>query len=114
MFGKLFSAFTGGSSFNNVQVEEFKNLMKEKDTVILDVRTADEFRGGKIPGAKNINAMSSNFASEIAKLDKSKTYLVYCLSGGRSRTACSAMTNAGFENVYNLQGGISSWTGKLA
>ena len=50
----------------------------------------------------------------IQKLDKNKNYYVYCHSGVRSVQACQIMKSFGFENLYNLLGGISEWTGQKA
>jgi len=77
--------------------------------VILDVRSGFEFGGDKITGAKNISYTSGGFKSYVEKLDKSKTYLVYCASGSRSVGAVNTMKQMGFENVYNLKGGIEHW-----
>lgn len=86
-----------------------KMIAEDPSIVILDVRTAQETDAGTLPNAIKIDYRSSNFDSEIAKLDKSKTYLVYCKAGGRSSSACDKMTEAGFTNVINMQGGYSSW-----
>lgn len=76
---------------------------------VIDARTPEEFTGGHIAGAQNINVSLQSFANEIAKLDKSKKYLVYCNAGNRSFFASTMMSNAGFNDVYNLQGGIFEW-----
>jgi rhodanese-related sulfurtransferase len=98
-----------GSTTADVEPEKFEELTKEKDVVILDVRSAFEFGGDKIAGAQNISYTSSGFKPYIEKLDKSKTYLVYCASGSRSVGAVSNMQKMGFEKVYNLKGGIEHW-----
>nr|MTA36229.1 rhodanese-like domain-containing protein [Actinomycetota bacterium] len=77
--------------------------------VVLDVRTAGEFSSGHIDGAINIDVEGMNFDSEIAKLDKSATYAVYCQSGRRSGIAVGKMSDAGFASLSNLEGGIQSW-----
>ena len=98
-----------GSTEADVDPAEFKELTNEKDAVILDVRSGFEFGGDKIKGAQNISYTSSGFKSYIEKLDKSKTYLVYCASGSRSVGAVNNMKKMGFEKVYNLKGGIDRW-----
>lgn len=80
-----------------------------EDFVILDIRTPDEFNGGHIAGSVNIDFYESNFASELDKLAKDKTYFVYCNSGNRSGTAMGTMRDLGFTDVYDLDGGIQSW-----
>ncbi|RAI92047.1 rhodanese-like domain-containing protein [Algoriphagus yeomjeoni] len=89
---------------------EFEGLMKNKGAVrVLDVRTADEMSEGYLPGAINIDFNSGNFKNEIAKLDKSRTYLIYCKVGGRSGEAAKMMREAGFTHLYSLDGGIDAW-----
>ncbi len=96
-----------------IEGEQFRKIAMEDNTVILDVRTADEWREGVIEGAVCMNVMSPIFQSEIKELDKGKSYLVYCLSGGRSSQACMLLNAAGIDNVFNLSGGISAWDGKV-
>jgi rhodanese-related sulfurtransferase len=89
--------------------EEFKSrLMKESNAVLLDVRSASEFKGGTIKGAKNSNMLSPSFHSKIGRMDPSKTYFVFCRSGARSGTAAKLMSKAGLK-VINLKGGIGTW-----
>lgn len=83
--------------------------MSAPNTVVLDVRTPEETAQEKIPGAIEINYYDPGFAQKIGKLDKTKTYLVYCRSGNRSSRACEAMQQMGFFNLYNLQGGMLAW-----
>jgi len=77
--------------------------------VILDVRTPSETANGIVEGAMKIDVLNSSFVDEIAKLDKEKTYVVYCKSGGRSVRAAKKMLKAGFTNVVNVEGGYTAW-----
>ena len=87
---------------------------ESEESVIIDVRTDDEFSTGFIEGAVNIDFyMGNKFISEIDKLDKSKSYFIYCKSGARSGQTCELMKQKGFKKVYNLEGGILGWTGEL-
>ena len=96
--------------YHDVSADEVKKLQQENpEAVLLDVRTPMEVAMGKIPGAYVIDLMSHQFDKEVAQLDKSKTYVVYCRSGGRSAQACNYMSGKGFSNLYNLRGGIGSW-----
>jgi rhodanese-related sulfurtransferase len=100
---------TATKKYTDVRGDEFLNLLgSTKNAVLIDVRTPAEFAGGKVKGAVNMDIYSPNFAASIDKLDKSKTYFVYCRSGARSGQACNLMAERGFENLYNLSGGISS------
>lgn len=88
-----------------------QKISNTPDAVILDVRTPEEFAGGFIANAVNIDYNGADFKEAIAKLDKNKTYLVYCLSGKRSASAAAYMRSNGFKNVINLEGGILAWQG---
>lgn len=99
----------------NLTQEQWSNeVSQDKDAVILDVRTEEEFIEGYIPNAKNIDIYKGQgFLDEIEKLDKSKNYYVYCRSGARSAQACALMKQQGIENAYNLMGGITDWEGEI-
>ena len=99
--------------FEDLYSNEFQQKITEaSNAIVLDVRTPDEFRNGKIPHSINMDIMSSSFIDQIDSLDKSKTYFVYCRSGARSAQACGFMAGKGFR-VYNLAGGILNWKGKV-
>ena len=73
---------------------------------------AGEFAAGHIAGAVNIDIMAPDFEKRVAALDRGKTYLVYCQSGGRSGMACDAMHEKlkfPAASLYNLDGGIADW-----
>ncbi len=98
------------SFYKNVDVKMFSDLIKKNAGELIDVRTPQEFQSGHIQGAKNINVLDPSFADKIAKLDKSKTYMLYCRSGHRSGKALEQMRAAGFSKIYNLSGGVMAWT----
>lgn len=79
--------------------------------IILDVRSPGELAEGFIPNYKQVNFFNTSFREELERLDRSKTYLVYCRSGRRSGKACQMMSKMGFENLYNLRGGVQAWNG---
>jgi rhodanese-related sulfurtransferase len=93
----------------NVDPTAFEKLRADKKNVLLDVRTAGEYSLGHIPGAVNIDFTGPDFAKNVASLDKSKTYLVYCASGGRSAGACKEMAKLKFAGLVNLEGGYRGW-----
>jgi rhodanese-related sulfurtransferase len=83
------------------------------NSIILDVRTPEEYNDGHLPNALNINIMDPDFQEKIEALDKTKSYYVYCRSGGRSSTACRFMQSADFAETFNLLGGITAWRGEV-
>lgn len=105
----MFGLFKSNKKYKNISVTELKSKLKENNAVILDVRSESELSEGSIPGYKMINVSRPDFADKVQKLDKSKTYYVYCRSGGRSAHACKQMADLGFENLYNVSGGIMAW-----
>lgn len=111
----MFGLFKSTTAYENISSDAFKNIMDtRKDITIVDVRSEGEVRQGKIKGAKVINLMSPNFRSELDKLPRDKALLMYCRSGNRSSSACGLATKMGFNEVYNLKGGIMDWNYKLA
>ncbi|MFC4817324.1 MULTISPECIES: thioredoxin [unclassified Flavobacterium] len=80
-----------------------------KGAQVLDVRTPEEFNGQHLDNAVNININNSAFDKEVAQLDKNKPVFVYCLAGGRSSKAANHLTELGFKEVYNMEGGITKW-----
>ena len=101
---------SSATGVTNMNVSEFSKKITEAGVVTLDVRTPGEFMTGHIQGAQNVDFESGNFENQIAALDKNATYAVYCRSGNRSGQAVAIMHDAGFHNVYNLNGGIIDWT----
>jgi rhodanese-related sulfurtransferase len=79
---------------------------KEKHTLV-DVRTAEEYRSGYIPGAINISVQELN--GKLNKIPKDKPVVVYCRSGNRSAHAAQALVAAGYTDIYDL-GGLFEWT----
>lgn len=100
------------NSHQNIDFEEFETLRKQKNTVILDVRTPREIAAGAVPGHQSIDVSASDFKEKVTQLDKSKTYLVYCRSGMRSAKACRIMSGMGFQSLYNFKGGMAAWNAK--
>lgn len=99
---------------NLTQEDWVSQFGADENAVILDVRTEDEFNEGFIANAINIDIhRGQDFVNEIEALDNNKNYYVYCRSGMRSAKACEIMNQLGFENAYNLIGGITEWEGEV-
>ena len=92
--------------------EAVKMMEEEKNYIILDVRRADEFAEGHIPGAINV-ANESIGTEEIPELpDKAQLILVYCRSGRRSKEAAEKLVKLGYTNIVEF-GGILDWIGEI-
>lgn len=102
---------SNSQNFKSVDVATFKStLEKTNDVQLIDVRTEDEFNGGHIENAKNIDLNGNDFDAQLTSLDKTKPVLVYCLSGGRSKKAAAKLTELGYKEVIELDGGYLAWS----
>ena len=83
----------------------------DADFVILDVRSIEEYSAGHLEGAVSLCVLCQDpdFLEAATSIGKSKTYLVYCRTGRRSVTAVTIMVENGFDNLYNMTGGITQW-----
>lgn len=84
-------------------------LRKTPDALVLDVRTPEEFAGGHLDKAVNVDWNGDGFDAWTKKIDKEANIFVYCLSGGRSGSAGAALRQAGFRHVTEMEGGIMKW-----
>ncbi len=101
------------AGYRQVTTEEAVNIMQtEENYVILDVRTAQEFASGHIPGA--VLLPNETIGTEDIPLlpDKDQLILVYCRSGNRSKQAAEKLAQLGYTNIVEF-GGINSWTGEI-
>lgn len=99
----------GQQNYENTDVKGFVELMKDSNVVVLDVRTADEFKEGHLEGAVNIDQAQGDFIQKAkAVLPKEKTIAIYCRSGRRSASAAGRLADEGYKCV-NLKGGIIAW-----
>lgn len=97
----------------NVDASTFKKLIAEKKYILIDLRTSDEIKSkGKIKDAIQLDFLAKNSESIIEKLDKIKSYLIYCASGGRSGDCADLMEKQGFTEVINLEKGFTDWKNK--
>ena len=90
-----------------VGVPEWMQAAQSPGTVIIDVRTPEEFNSGHVQGALNIPVESSDFATQVAALDPTTTYAIYCRSGNRSAVATAQMGTMGYMHLYDLEGGFA-------
>lgn len=117
LFGYIFlSSFLSNANaqtYQNITVTEAQTLIQQNEHnaifTILDVRTPSEYNLRHLEGAFQRDFYDSDFADQLDVLNKERIYLIYCQSGNRSGQAFQIMQNLGFDHVYNMLGGISSW-----
>ena len=92
----------------NQGVKEYGGL---EGAVLLDVRTPQEYREGRIPGGKNVPLQEISRIADVAA-EKDTPIFVYCHSGARSAQAVKVLAQMGYINVKNI-GGIAAYKGKV-
>ncbi len=102
----LFGARMRG--YREVAPSEAVRLINQEDVQLLDVREDKEVAGGHIADAQLIPL--GQLKGRMEELDKGRPVLAVCRSGQRSGSACGMLRKAGFENVYNLRGGVMAWS----
>ena len=104
---------TPTQTIGNITPQEAFALIQENQDnpnfVIIDVRTPEEFANEHLKNAINLDYRCETFEDELNKLDKNKTYLIYCRSGRRSGNALDIMAELNFREVYNMLDGINGW-----
>jgi rhodanese-related sulfurtransferase len=99
------------SGISTISVEAAAAMLADPpaDLVVLDVRTPEEFAEGHLDGAVLIDFYDADFAEQLAALDRTVPYLVYCRSDNRSGQAMSVMADLGFTSAVDVDGGIVDW-----
>ena len=111
LFTLVVPAIAEPEPVKNVAIADAAKVIAErKDVVVLDLRTEDEFKTGHIAGAKNIDFLGSDFAKKVGELDKGKTYLVHCGSGGRSTRSLDVFQSQKFTSILHMNEGFKAWT----
>lgn len=101
------------NKFSQITMDEAKEIFETPgDYIILDVRRADEYAGGHIPGAINVANESINDTCPEELPDMNQTIYVYCRSGNRSKQASEKLVSLGYTNIIEF-GGILDWTGEI-
>jgi len=97
------------SGIKEVGIMEATQLINHHDALVLDVREDQEYSGGRVPHSKHIPLRQlSGRVHELEKF-KGKPIIAICRSGARSGHGCSVLRKNGFEQVYNLNGGMMAW-----
>lgn len=98
-----------GSDKASIQPQAATTLINHQEGVVVDIRPMADYTNGHI--INSINIPANGFKNQLARLEKykQKPVIVTCRSGAQSSAACKQLRNAGFEQVYNLRGGILAW-----
>jgi rhodanese-related sulfurtransferase len=108
---KLFNSMGNNENVAILSTTEFKNAIQKNPVQLIDVRTPNEFAGGSIKGAQNMNIFDgSGFQKAAAKLNKDNPVYLFCQSGNRSKSASKLLLQMGFSQIYDLKGGYSNWS----
>lgn len=83
---------------------EEKTTASAEDVVVIDVRSPREYAGGHLRGALNVDLQAADFRERIGRLDRTRSYHLYCRSGSRSSVAAQIMREMGFAEVHNAGG----------
>lgn len=108
ILGICLSCSTNESGAVFLTADEMKNIMAMDTVQLIDVRSLEEFRDGHLKGAQNL-IYDSEFDEKIKRLDKSRPVAVYCRTGRRSEECSKLLEEAGFEQIYQLKGGLTEW-----
>ncbi len=87
-----------------------EKVQATENAQLIDVRTPEEYAGGTIGAAVNIDYNGDNFEAEMGKLDKERPVFVFCARGRRSAGASEICKELGFKTIYDLDGGYNAWT----
>lgn len=107
----LINAVVAQQNIQQLNANAFQKTIDSFGTKqIIDVRTPQEYSTGYITGARNINFYDKDFKAQLESLDKTQPVFVYCKVGGRSAQAAKQLQESGFTKIYDLEGGMLSWT----
>lgn len=106
------SLVTCFSNAQTLSAKKFQHQLENERGILIDVRTQEEYQKERLKNAININVNDAAFVSNINKLDKQKSYFLYCGIGKRSAKAAAIMKENGFLHVYDLEKGLDEWKAK--
>lgn len=108
MLKKLRKFFNRSLQSKEISYKDLQEFMRNNNAILIDVRSSQEYDEGHLNNAINIPLY--NVKNEINENVKNKSNLIilYCSSGGRSKKAKAELEKMGYENVYNLKGGLDN------
>jgi rhodanese-related sulfurtransferase len=108
----LYTRLVPARGLKNLTPNDFADQLKQNENkVLIDVREPREFKTGYIPGA--VNWPLSELKGHLDEISKDQKVFLYCRSGMRSQQAARMLSRKGYKSLYNLQGGILAWDGKV-
>ena len=108
ILNEIYTRMKGGKRLTPAQAVR---LINDREPFILDVRSAADFKKGRIIGARNLPLQRLATSMDELPKDKAKPILVCCMLGSTSSQACERLQKAGYTEVYSLAGGINAWQG---
>jgi len=104
-----YNLFMTAGDKNSVTPKRATEMINRDEAVVIDVRAMNDFQTGHIINA--INVPSNAIKNQLKQLSKHKEspVIVTCRSGAQSNAACKQLREAGFEKVFNMQGGMLAW-----
>ena len=100
--------FSAKKEINMISNSDLINF-QDKDYILLDVRTADEYKAGYIPNAINIDFYSNSFNQNLLSFEKNTKIIIYCRTNNRSTKTADILLDNGYTDIYVIEGGITSW-----
>lgn len=106
---QMLATANGQNPVNQLGSREFNRIINDRDGILLDVRTQNEFRNGHIENAGQLNYYALDFKKKILLLPRNQDIYLYCNTGYRSQKAAEILIKNGYTNVYNLEHGTMEW-----
>ncbi|MHB1361286.1 MAG: rhodanese-like domain-containing protein [Thermoleophilia bacterium] len=107
---RIFSGTGGaGAGINEIDATEAARMISEQNAIVVDVRTETEYAAGRIPDSLHVSLRQLPDRIDRLERYKDRPIVVNCRTGRRSASACAYLAQNGFEEVYNLKGGIRAW-----
>lgn len=108
LFFYVLLIFLQSPVIQDINKDQVNSLINDK-VMVIDLRTEEEFKDGKIRSSLNIDFQKREFIDNLNKLDKEKPYIIYCMSGNRSLKASHVMKSLGFKVIYHYKKGYKDW-----
>jgi len=108
LFFYILLIFLQSPVIQDINKDQVNSLINDK-VMVIDLRTEEEFKDGKIRSSLNIDFQKREFIDNLNNLDKEKPYIIYCMSGNRSLKASHVMKSLGFKVIYHYKKGYKDW-----